>query len=212
VVRAVEDLLARAERAEAERDVLQGAFCEEDRGPNEPAAGPCGACIRCARRLERDAALARAERAEKEVRRLHEANGHARRVFERVPELLDALVASDEQVAALQTRAERAEAERDVLAGAFCEEDRGPNEPAAGPCGACIRCARHERDAALACAERAEARLREMLWRDEARQTIEVCRDLGCTNTATHGPDGEALVCWEHAGNFPRCRGTSDAR
>jgi hypothetical protein len=30
------------------------------------------------------------------------------------------------------------------------------------------------------------------------------CRADGCTNTATHGPEREAIVCWGHAGDWPR--------
>jgi hypothetical protein len=32
------------------------------------------------------------------------------------------------------------------------------------------------------------------------------CRHEGCTSSATHGPDGEAIVCWAHAGDWPAVR------
>lgn len=29
------------------------------------------------------------------------------------------------------------------------------------------------------------------------------CHGDGCRMTATHGPSGEAVACWSHAGDFP---------
>jgi hypothetical protein len=33
-----------------------------------------------------------------------------------------------------------------------------------------------------------------------------VCAMERCTSTATHGPAGEAVVCWSHAGEWPEVR------
>lgn len=30
-----------------------------------------------------------------------------------------------------------------------------------------------------------------------------VCQAGGCAQTAKHGPDGEAVACWSHAGDWP---------
>jgi len=38
------------------------------------------------------------------------------------------------------------------------------------------------------------------------------CTHLVCTATATHGPDGLARVCWQHAGDWPRVDGALDWR
>lgn len=29
------------------------------------------------------------------------------------------------------------------------------------------------------------------------------CHGDGCTSSATHGPNGEAIACWGHAGDWP---------
>lgn len=54
-------LEARVRELEAERDMLRGVGCNEPDHEGEPASGPCGACIKCARRdlAETRAQLAR---------------------------------------------------------------------------------------------------------------------------------------------------------
>ena len=44
----------------------------------------------------------------------------------------------------------------------------------------------------------------EALRRALAGHGAVMCHMEHCTSTATHGPSGEAIVCWSHAGDWPR--------
>ena len=148
---------------------------------------PADASFIAAARTGWPAALAELKRLRDEIEPLRKSRGEATSLALSMrdvarDELEKGREAHAAHAAELTAERDAARAEAEMLRGVGCNEDGD------GPCGACIKCARTERDAAIARAEKAEGTIANMKagreeWEDASR-------------SATARDTAEAIAAW----------------